>query len=466
MDQKTLKLLPTRRDLLKSAGLAFAGSMLGGTVGSLQVHGQGKKVNPRATARNVIYLELGGCVSQADTFDYKEQWNQPKDLDVVKVRSDLYLSKTLFPNLIKHMDTLSIVRSLKATELVHFNGEYHTQTGRGLNPALAKEIPAFGSVIAYELESQRRPTDTFPTYITTYRTTGYAGVIGPGFLPPQFAALDLNPLTVFDTFGGAKEGVDPLLEERWNQLGLLSESENPMGIGNKATEISAYYDSAHRILTDPRWNKVFKLSEEDKKRYDDDEVGRGFILARNLLAADAGTRMVYVYDASPWDQHSRLFDRAKQQNHYVNCARLDRCLSSLLVDLAKLPGHTPGKSLLDETIIVAKSEFGRTPTINLTAGRDHWAFVYSGLFAGGGVKGGRIIGSTDFQAGHVADTGWKHKEQPAQDNVVATIYSALGIDWTKRIENTPSKRAYEYVQAAPVGGTDFISNDAIDELFA
>ena len=183
-------------------------------------------------------------------------------------------------------------------------------------------------------------------YLTTYRTNGYAGVIGPGFLPPRFAALDLSPMTVFDTFGGAGEGVNPLLEERWNQLSLMSEASNSVTMGSKASEVSAYYQSAYQILQDPRWNKVFKLTDEDKKRYADDEVGRGFILARNLLAADAGTRMVYVYDGSPWDQHSRIFDRAKKENHYVNCLRFDRCLSSLMDDLQKLPGSVAGKSLL------------------------------------------------------------------------------------------------------------------------
>jgi len=87
------------------------------------------------------------------------------------------------------------------------------------------------------------------------------------------------------------------------------------------------------------------------------------------------------------------------------------------------------------------------------------------LFAGGGVKGGRIIGKTDEQGGYCVEPGWKHKPQPCQDNVVATIYSALGIDWRKTITNTPSGRAYHYVETAPVGAAEFINNDHIEELF-
>ena len=131
-----------------------------------------------------------------------------------------------------------------------------------------------------------------------------------------------------------------------------------------------------------------------------------------------------------------------------------------------MPGSQPGKTLLDETLIVATSEFGRTPQMNPVQGRDHYRFAYSSMFVGGGVRGGRIIGKTDAIGAQCVDTGWKHKEQPQMDNIVATIYSALGIDWMKTIENTPSGRAYHYIETAPIGGAEFISGDEIAELFA
>jgi hypothetical protein len=87
------------------------------------------------------------------------------------------------------------------------------------------------------------------------------------------------------------------------------------------------------------------------------------------------------------------------------------------------------------------------------------------LFIGGGVKAGRIIGKTNDDCSKCIETGWSHKQQPNMDNIVATMYSALGIDWLKRVDNTPSGRAYDYVQTAPIGGSEFISNDSIDELF-
>ena len=123
-------------------------------------------------------------MSQMDCWDLKETKWTPKDLDPVKVWGDLYLSKTLFGRLItsKQMQNISFVRSMKAKELVHFNGQYHCQTGRALNVAVGKEIPAFGSIIAKELDSQRRQSDTFPTYVSVNLRQDRVGPIGSGFM--------------------------------------------------------------------------------------------------------------------------------------------------------------------------------------------------------------------------------------------------------------------------------------------
>ena len=137
--------------------------------------------------------------------------------------------------------------------------------------------------------------------------------------------------------------------------------------------------------------------------------------------------------------------------------------SSLVQDLSTMPGHEPGKTLLDETMICLVHEFGRNPEMNANAGRDHWGPCFANLFMGGGVKPGRVIGKTDGYK--VLDVGWNHKEQPMMDHIVSTIYSALGIDWSKKIVDTPSGRAYEYQQTAPLGGPAFIPLTEIGELF-
>ncbi len=467
MHRRLTDVLPTRRDALKWGGVALAGSWVDGLVWPLDVRAQGA-ATPRGTARNCIFIELGGAISPMDTWDFKETRWTPKDLDVTEVKKGLYLSRTLFPKLVDRMDQVSLVRSLQAPELIHFNGQYHTQTGRSLNPAVAREIPAFGSVVAYELAPKRRENDAFPTYVSTNLTKARAGSIGSGFLPTWATGLDLDPSTVFAAFGGDMSGANQVLGERWRlltELARINESQR-QAMGQRAADYQTFYDDAYKLLQDPRWPQVFTASDADRQRYGDDEFGLGCILARNLLQQNAGTRMVYVYDGDRWDHHAGIFDKSAEWNHYRTCTRLDNGLVSLIDDLAALPGAAPGTTLLDETLIVAQSEFGRTPGMNPVAGRDHYKGAYSGLYVGGGVAGGRVLGATDADGSTCTDTGWRHKRQPFMDNTVATIYSALGIDWTKVIANTPSGRAYHYVDTVSLGGAAMMESDEIAGLFA
>jgi hypothetical protein len=466
MERRLNDLLPSRRDVLQWGGVALASTWVDGLVWPLEIRAQGQS-NPRGTARHCIFIELGGAISPMDCWDFKETRWTPADLDVTEVAKDLYLSRTLFPQLITRMNRVALVRSLQAPELIHFNGQYHTQTGRSLNPAVAREIPAFGSVIAFELAGQRRPTDSFPTYVSTNLTKARAGSIGAGFLPTWTTGLDLDPSTVFQAFGGNAEGVNQVVEERWRLLSALARVNEGQrkALGQRSSDYQTFYDEAHRLLSDERWSRVFRASDEEKQRYGSDEFGLGCILARNLLKADAGTRFVYVYDGDRWDHHAGIFDRKAEWNHYRTCTRLDKGLVSLIDDLAATPGHAPGASMLDETLIVAQSEFGRTPGMNPVAGRDHYKGAYTGLYVGGGVIGGRVIGRTDLDGSACLDAGWRHRRQPFMDNTVASIYSALGIDWRKSVQNTPSGREYVYVDTVSLGGGGMMVNDEIAPLF-
>ena len=458
-----------RREVLKWAGMALAGSMAGVSL-PLKVSAQAK-TRPLGTARYAIFIQLTGAMSQMDCWDYKETKWTPKDLDPQKVWGDLYLPKTLFGKMMasKQMDLISFVRSMRARELVHFNGQYHCQTGRALNVAVGKEIPAFGSVIAAELDSQRRPSDTFPTYVSVNLRQDRVGPIGSGFFPVTYTGMDLDPAVVFDVFGGAADsGAEKDLERRWTTLQRMAEvSPRAHNIPDKADDFRTFYDYAYRILNDPRWPKVFNISDEDKKRYGTNIVAQNFLLARNVLKADAGTRFIYISETDNfgWDYHSSIYDKTRPTNLYVSAARFDQAFPALLEDLASTPGHAPGKSLLDETLVVASSEFGRTTYVNNAAGRDHYDQVFTSALVGGGVKGQRIMGKTDDLAGTCLETGWADKRQPVIDNLVATVYSTLGIDWRKKIESTPSGRGYVYVQTAPIGSSETINPNPLEELF-
>jgi hypothetical protein len=466
MERRLRDIIQTRREVLKWGGLALAGACVDRLTWPLKVEAAGT-ANPRGTARNCILIELQGAISQQHCFDFKETKFTPGDLEPKKLTSDITLSKTLFPRLSTNIGKIAFSRTTRASELVHFNGQYHTQSGRALNPAIGREIPAFGSIIAYELDSRRKDTDTFPTYVSASLTTTRVGSLGSGFLPARFTGLDLDPTTVFDAFSGNNEGLTNLLEERWRlleQLTKVSERERA-SLGKNAADYKSFYDNARKLRFDPKWAAAFKTTDDEKNRYGKGKTGLGCLMARNLIAADAGTHFVYVYNGEDWDHHNNMLDRSARNNLYVNSGVLDQALSALLEDLAGMKGSVPGKTLLDETLILATSEFGRTPEINPGKGTDHYRDVYSQLWAGGGVKGGRAIGKTDEVAGKVVDVGWNHRQQPWMDNAVATIYSTLGIDWLKTITNTPSGRAYEYVQFAPLGAGEFISTDEIAALF-
>ena len=458
-----------RRELLKWAGLVAAGTIAEPLVRPLEVRAQGRS-KPAGTARNAIMIEMSGAISPMDCWDLKETSTTPKDLDPQKIWSDFYLSKTFFPQLIESglINRCSFVRSMLGRELIHLTGQYRVQTGRSINPAVAKEIPGFGSIIAYELDSQRRETDTLPTYMSTNLSRNSTGLIGAGFLPNRCTGVDLDTSFVFNVFGGGDAAAREQLERRWLVRKRLSEVSgiSDAQLGEQVSPFEVFYNYAYQIVTDPRWATVFDVSDAERDRYGRGQLGDGLVLAKNLLKADAGTRFVYISESiggnGPWDFHAGIYDRTKPQNLYTKSLEWDRAFTALLQDLAAAPGREAGKSLLDETIIVSTGEFGRTPNFNTGHGRDHYDKTFTSLLVGGGIKGQRVIGRTNDDCSACIDPGWNHREQPQIDNLVATIYSALGIDWRKKIENTPSGRAYHYVQSAPIGSNTFIAQDHID----
>lgn len=466
MKKSVADALPARRDLLKLGGYGLLGAFADQALWPVEARAAGK-ANVRGGARFAVVIELAGAMSHTDCFDFKEGAGTPKDLDVRQVRSDLYLSKTLFPELSSEMDKVAIVRSLKSHEVVHFRGQYYTQAGRPLNPVLAPEIPSVGSVIAYEMESQRRPTDTFPTYIGCNLDTSGCGALSTGFLHPRYSVLDIN---LKAGVGGVAVDADAikLLEERYRLLGELEKATagSRAGRDRSFTGFSSFQETAYGILRDPRWPKAFRVTPEDRARYGDNEVGLGCLLARNMIQADAGTRFIHVVHPD-WDHHKAIFDKSIKSNHYTRCTEFDRGFANLMRDLRSMASpRDKSKTLLDETLIAVITEFGRVPgPLNGIAGRHHHNLAYHALFAGAGVKGGRILGKTDATGDKVLESGWRHtKRQTKTENLYATIYSSLGIDWKKEITNTPSKRAYRYVDI--LGATEFVIDDEIVELFA
>jgi hypothetical protein len=424
-------------------------------------------------------------MSPQECLDFKESRFTAKDLAIEPCsgNTDFMISRTIFPNYEKWAPKAALVRSMYENNLVHLIAQYHTQAGRALNSAIIREVPGFGSVVAYELDKERRESDTFPTFMSFDLWNARCQQIGAGMLPPKFAGLDLDTSGVFDAFGGSKDdssAISSVLAERWEVLGRLAEVSPTGALGGKATDYKSHYEYAFKILTDKRFQEVLHLTDEDKVRYGvpkdrgQSKIGLAFLLARNVLAADAGARFLYVTNAynggnGVFDNHDQLYGRGplaprgSALSIYESGPRFDSAFGNFIEDLSKMPGKEPGKSMLDETLVVVGHEFGRNPEMNANAGRDHWGPCYTDMFIGGGVKPGRIIGKTNGYK--VLENGWGFKEQPMKDHVVSTIYSALGIDYSKKIEDTPSGRDFEYQQTAPLGGPAFIPLTDIKELY-
>ena len=472
----------SRRELLKALGIGLGATIADSAAWPKKFQAQSSKVTPRKTARNVIVIQNCGAMSPPEALDFHESKWTANDLDIQMVNADFPISKTLFPNYQKWAPKVSLVRSMAENGLVHFAAWYHTIAGRALNAAIVKEIPAFGSIIAMELEKERRETDTFPAFLSI-DMWNIRCQVGAGMLHPRFSRLDINTSNIFDTFGSEGGDSQAALAKHWEAFNRLSEV-SPVGrspMGDRAEEYGAHYQYAYQLLMDPRFKKMLALTDAEKKRYGVDKdpgaakIGLAMLIARNALVVDAGARFIWVTnsyngDNGSFDNHNNLFGRGAlapkgpQLSMYESAPRLDRALGSLIEDLSAMPGKQPGKTMLDETLVVMVHEFGRTPWMNSVAGRDHYGLCYTDMYIGGGVKPGRVLGKTDNNI-KVIDNGWAHKEQPMKDHVVSTIYSALGIDYSKKIVDTPSGRAYEYQQTAPLGGPAFIPRTAIEELF-
>jgi len=452
-----------RREFFKIGATSFMGFHLLPMLSPLNAFAE-KKVNPRGTAEFCIFLFLAGGPPQLDTFDLKEGHWTPPDFGIRKVTPQLSMPAGLFPHLSTQLHHLAIIRSGEAWESVHERGQYYIQAGRAFSPARIAEIPSVGSLVAYEFQSRKRASDYLPPFVAMNFSAGGAGLAGPGMLPANCAPLPLMIQKGADVpFIVGKQEKDRFAE-RWEFLQRLDSSlrDGHSEIGRPLDDYTNYYLGAYEMMKRPEIGNILQFSDEDHTRYGASSVGDACLLARNLVAADAGTHFMMISHQG-WDLHSKEYDKTQKVNHYTLCHELDNCLGGLLDDLAKTKDKR-GRTLLEKTLVVAMGEFGRTPgQLNPNHGRDHHRFANVMLFAGGGVRGEAILGATDAIGGKVVDPGWHRKRSVYPEDVVATIYSTLGIDWTKRIENTPSGRSFYYVDGA--SGSTIIDPDEISELF-
>jgi hypothetical protein len=454
----------SRRELLRVGGISLIGGYLNASR-PFNVQAS-QKVQPMATARQVLFLNLDGGMSQVDTLDAKEGAWTPKGFDIRGFGNDLKLPVGIMPNLPGVLDKITIVRSMSAWDVVHGRAQYYIQTGHPLNLALSKEVPAIGAVVCSELASQRKASDSLPAYVAMNLAGNQAGLINQGFLSAEFGPMSLAVADAPPNLAPQK-GMEETFKRRWERLQQLDGSlRSGQGeVDRSYVDYQDYYKGAWAIMSDPRVPEMMTLPDEDKKRYGNSSIGNSLILARNLFKADAGVRFIMASHGG-WDHHGNIYKEGTR-NHPTLIRELDAAFTSLIKDLDGIPSKDqPGKTLLDETLVIAMSEFGRTPgTISETRkGREHYMQVHCGMFAGGGVRRGAVIGKTDEMGGKIVEFGWSDNRPIYMEDIACTIYSALGIDWTKRIDNTPSGRAFHYVE--PASSTKYVAFKPVRELFA
>jgi hypothetical protein len=448
-----------RRHLLRLGALTVSGYELAQFLRPSNVYAQGK-ATPRGSAKSVIFLNLQGGPSQMDMFDVKMGKWAPENRDVRMTPQGYPFPYGLMPKLAERLGDLAVVRSASAWETVHSRGQYYLQTGHAVSPARIKEAPALGSVIAYEAFQSRRSTDFLPPFVSmNYEpSTMYGPLQGEGCLPADCSPLildlkDRNLPFVLD----AKDR--PRFDRRWELLNKMDTSRHALDDSSPQgmRQFESFGRAVHKMMTNPAISTVLQTTPEERAAYGSTPFGDACLIARNMVAADGGAKFLLVTQPG-WDHHGNIYGKEGKGGLYKTCADLDAAFSALLRDLRRL-------KLLDSTLVVCMGEFGRTPgELTPLAGREHYADTMFALFAGAGVKGGRVYGATDAEGAHITDFGWSAKRPVYPEDVCTTIYSALGIDWTKRITNTPSGRDFLYVD--PAAGTKSINFREVAELYS
>ncbi|HYL36877.1 MAG TPA: DUF1501 domain-containing protein [Bryobacteraceae bacterium] len=430
----------------------LAGATGLGALAALQQSGYADIGSAGATARNtaraVILVNLIGAPSHIDTFDAKDApWN-PADANLQPGAGGIVLSRALFPGLLGLSSDLLLLRSVQSWEAAHERGQFYLQTAHPANPAFVAETPNMGSVVALE----KGGSGLLPPFLALNGSPTQGAKFLGGKDEPMSAPSNPGGLSTLqhNFFGNASQA---RFESQYKLLLDLDGGLRAAPYDQVMANHADYYTAAKALMYQPTIIQIFQFNDTDNQRYGNSNFGRACIVARNAIQAKQGTVFVSINHGN-WDLHQHMFDRAYVPNMYQLCNDLDNGIANLAADL-KASGD------LSQTLIVMLGEFGRTPgDLNPQGGRDHHKDAMCVAMLGGGVKGGRVIGATDSTGDQVVDFGWSQNRVIFMEDIASTIYSALGIDWTKSILDTPSGRKFEYVP--------FAANGAylpIDEVF-
>lgn len=438
-----------RRSFLQAGSATLGGLSLPGL---MQLQASGAVEPSRARIKNCITLFLVGSPGHVDTWDMKPEAPEdirgafkPIDTNVPGIQICEH-----FPQMARMMDRVALIRSLHhKTGASHENGQRWMMSGHDFNAASAK--PYIGSVISrvYGQEGNLPPNIILPAKIGNTGTATphgqQAAYLGSAHEPfflgadparPDFKVSNLEPPA------GQTELRVSTRRQLLRQLDDLQRRTET----SKTLERDTAYSRAFNLLTSPETKQSFDLNREDDKlrdRYGRNTFGQSCLMARRLI--ERGSRFVTVnhfdtvFNVTCWDMHangSNLNNTYKDYERHL-CPQFDQAFTALIEDLE-------ARGLLEDTVVAVLSEFGRTPKINNRGGRDHYPSAWTNFFAGGGIKGGQVIGSTD-------KIGAAPHDRPVlPPEVVASVYTAMGIDLETTMMPGPGSRPVRFIEAEPI----------------
>ncbi len=405
----------TRRRML---GLSSA-TMLGMPIAQMLARaGETQK----AKAEHVILFWCGGGMSHIDTWDPKPGRPVAGEFSPINTSAEGVQISSIFPQLAKQMHHAALIRSIAGTNGAHGRASYQLQTSYNQSANLIH--PGIGSIVAHEKDR----LGDLPSFITISGNARRAGYLGQ-----RCEAYFVGRPGEKDPYLAFPAGITQVRGNKRLDILAKMNLRNARGLdADKAKAVDTATREAVNLMRSPAL-KAFELKGEDPKtvaRYGDTPFGRGALLARRLV--ETGVRFVQV-NRGGFDTHNNNFPA--MQNHGDV---MDPALASLISDLA-----ASGK--LAKTLVLVLSEFGRTPRINTNAGRDHHARCFSCFIAGGGIRGGQVIGKSDEDAMLPA-------ERPVNPHDLhASLCHALGIDAAKEVK-TPLGRPMRLINegAKPV----------------
>ncbi|MBR9802644.1 DUF1501 domain-containing protein, partial [bacterium] len=386
--------------------------------------------NFEGTAKSVIHIFLPGGIAQQESFD-------PKPFAPIEYRGEMKQIKTkidgvqfgeTLPKTAQIADRLTIINSMTHGEAAHERGTHNMFTGYRPSPAI--QYPSIGAIVSHQLGTRNNlpPYVCVPNQPNEYAGTGYLSSSYAPFSLGSDPASNGFKVRDLDMYAGID---DSRFATRRSALEAVNEHFRAIEKSDKLAAMDSFYDRAYSLLSSPEARNAFDLEKEDAKTRD--AYGRGQAGARMLMArrlVESGVRLVNLTYGG-WDMHQNIVSGFKRL-----MPDFDQAFSALIKDLED-------RGMLDDTLVMVSSEFGRTPKINKDAGRDHWPKVFSVALAGGGVKKGYVHGTSDATATE------PDLDPVGPEDLFTTVYHTLGIVADKEIM-APGDRPIEIVDGGKV----------------